>query len=485
MGRLIWRDRRPVIIRVVGLGPGDARYLTDHTRQILNSAERVFLRTNRHPSAAEFSHLPSFDHVYETGSSFSDVYESIVDHLVEAARDGEVVYAVPGSPLILEDTVRRLQSRPDVQIVIEPAMSFLDLVWPALNIDPIESSVRLIDGHAFASSAAGETGPLLVAHCHANWVLSDIKLAIDIPDDSAAVVILKSLGTPQQELIHTTWAEMDRVTQADHLTSLFIPQLAIPVAYELQQLHQLSLKLREECPWDREQTHATLIRYLIEEAYEVVEALDEPIDDDHLIEELGDLLYQIEFHCAIAQQEGRFTIADVARNLHDKMVRRHPHVFDENAGTGGTADEVVDLWEQVKQAEKKQAGKTTAGIFAGVNRHLPALTFAEELQRKAAKVGFDWPDAKGPLEKVAEEAREVASAEPESIMGEFGDLLFSVVNLARHLGVDPEAALRVSTAKFRQRVDTMFSIAESEALDFSSLSLPEMDQLWERAKRGK
>jgi tetrapyrrole methylase family protein/MazG family protein len=315
--------------------------------------------------------------------------------------------------------------------------------------------------------------------------LSDIKLAIDIPDDSAAVVILKSLGTPQQELIHTTWAEMDRVTQADHLTSLFIPQLAIPVAYELQQLHQLSLKLREECPWDREQTHATLIRYLIEEAYEVVEALDEPIDDDHLIEELGDLLYQIEFHCAIAQQEGRFTIADVARNLHDKMVRRHPHVFDENAGTGGTADEVVDLWEQVKQAEKKQAGKTTAGIFAGVNRHLPALTFAEELQRKAAKVGFDWPDAKGPLEKVAEEAREVAAAEPESIMGEFGDLLFSVVNLARHLGVDPEAALRVSTAKFRQRVDTMFSIAESEALDFSSLSLPEMDQLWERAKRGK
>ncbi|NBO55779.1 MAG: nucleoside triphosphate pyrophosphohydrolase, partial [Actinobacteria bacterium] len=429
MGRLVWRDRRPVIIRVVGLGPGDSRYLTDHTRQILNSAERAFLRTNRHPSAAEFSHLPSFDNVYETGSSFSDVYESIVDHLVDAARDGEVVYAVPGSPLILEDTVRRLQSRPGIQLVVEPAMSFLDLVWPALNIDPIESSVRLVDGHTFASSAAGETGPLLVAHCHANWVLSDIKLAIDIPDDSAAVVILKSLGTPQQELIHTTWAEMDRVTEADHLTSLFIPQLAIPVAHELQQLHQLSLKLREECPWDREQTHATLIRYLIEEAYEVVEALDEPIDDDHLIEELGDLLYQIEFHCAIAQQEGRFTIADVARNLHDKMVRRHPHVFGREKLRNPS--QVLRRWHQLKQQEKP----TRKSCLDGIPKSLPALLYAQNLQRRAARGGFDWPDPRqGIPAKIREELRELSRTRTSgpAFGREMGDVLFTLVNLARH-----------------------------------------------------
>ena len=471
-------------IRIVGLGPGDARYLTDNTRRILTSATTAFLRTSRHPAASEFPGLASFDHLYESASTFDEVYESVVAALLDAHSQGDVVYAVPGSPLILEDTVRRLRGHEDIEIIIEPAMSFLDLAWQALGIDPIEHSVRLIDGHRFARSAAGDNGPLLVAHCHANWVLSDIKLSIEEPDNNAEVVILKSLGTADQQIIRTTWAEMDRIVEADHLTSIYIPQLSVPVARELQSLHELSLQLRAECPWDREQSHGSLVRYLIEEAYEVVEALEEPIDDEHLIEELGDLLYQIEFHCAIAQEEGRFTIADVARNLHDKMVRRHPHVFGPQAGSTGTADEVVDLWEQVKREEKARSGKAETSLFDGVNRHLPALSFAEELQRKAAKIGFDWDSAEGPLDKVAEEAREVASADPESVMAEFGDLLFSMVNLARHLAVDPEAALRRATAKFRSRVDAMLTLADERNLDFSSLSLPQMDSLWDEAKRG-
>ena len=343
-------------IRVVGLGPGDSRYLTDNTRRILASAKTAFLRTARHPAASEFSGIESFDHLYESAVTFEEVYETIVARLLDAHTHGDVVYAVPGSPLILEDTVRRLRLRDDVALVIEPAMSFLDLAWQALNIDPIESSVRLIDGHRFARASAGDRGPLLIAHCHANWVLSDIKLSIEEPDNDAQVVILKSLGTSDQQVVQTTWAEMDRAVEADHLTSVYIPYLATPVAQELQSLHELSLRLRAECPWDKEQTHGTLVRYLIEEAYEVVEALEEPIDDEHLIEELGDLLYQIEFHCAIAQEEGRFTIADVARSLHDKMVRRHPHVFGPQARTTGTADEVVDLWEQVKREEKARSG---------------------------------------------------------------------------------------------------------------------------------
>ena len=471
-------------IRVVGLGPGDRRFLTDHSRQLLRNAERAFLRTSRHPSAAEFSHLPSFDHIYDSAEKFEDVYAAIVEVLVAESAVGDVVYAVPGSPLVLEDTVRRLCAIPNIDVEVQPAMSFLDLAWAALGIDPVESAVRLIDGHTFARDAAGDCGPLLVAHCHANWVISEIKLSIEEPNPEAEVFILKQLGTDAEEVIKTTWSEMDRITDADHLTSIFIPRLDAPVAGELQKLHALSLRLRQDCPWDREQTHATLVRYLIEEAYEVVEALEEPIDDEHLIEELGDLLYQIEFHCAIAQEQGRFTIADVARNLHDKMVRRHPHVFGELAGSGGTADEVVDLWEKVKQQEKQSAGKTTKGIFEGVNRHLPALTFAEQLQRKAAKVGFDWPDQEGPLAKIAEEAAEVASASETDVASEFGDLLFSVVNLARHLKVDPEAALRNATAKFRRRVDAMYALAEQRNIDFSSLTLEEMDHLWDEAKQG-
>ena len=471
-------------IQIVGLGPGDSRFLTDNTRRILGSARKAFLRTSQHPAAAEFAGIPSFDHLYESADTFEAVYESVVNELVAASRDGDIVYAVPGSPLILEDTVRRLRERTDMELVIEPAMSFLDLAWAALGIDPVEHSVRLIDGHRFARAAAGDQGPLLIAHCHANWVLSDIKLSIEEPDNSAEVIILKALGTPQEQVVHTTWAEMDRAIDADHLTSVYVPQLAIPVARELQAMHELSLQLRSECPWDREQTHGSLVRYLIEEAYEVVEALEDPIDDDHLIEELGDLLYQIEFHCAIAQEQGRFTIADVARNLHDKMVRRHPHVFGPAAGATGTADEVVALWEQVKREEKAKTGKSEKSIFDAVNRHLPALSFAEELQRKAAKIGFDWDSAAGPLEKIAEEAREVSEADPESVMAEFGDLLFSAVNLARHLAVDPEAALRRATAKFRSRVEAMLAMAAQRNIDFSSLTLSEMDSLWDEAKQG-
>ncbi len=408
----------------------------------------------------------------------------------ETTTHGQVVYAVPGSPLVLEDTVRRLRTDNRVRVTLLPAMSFLDLVWNALEIDPIENSVRLIDGHRFAATAAGDTGPLLIAHCHANWVLSDIKLSIENPHADTEVVILQALGTNNQKIVRTTWSELDRTIEPDHLTSVYVPHLAVPVARELQAVHELAVRLRKDCPWDREQTHDTLVRYLIEEAYEVVEALanvsrGKQGADEELIEELGDLLYQIEFHCAIAEEQGRFNIADVASTLHAKMVRRHPHVFGPQDNLQRSADDVVDLWQQVKQQEREKSGKVhdIGDIFSGVNRHLPALSYAEELQRKVAKVGFDWPDSSGALEKVAEEANEVALADPSTLAIEFGDLLFSLVNLARHLSVDPEAALRSATAKFQTRVNKMQALALSRDAKFSSLNLAELDLLWEEAKR--
>ena len=285
---------------------------------------------------------------------------------------------------------------------------------------------------------------------------------------------------------HTTWADLDRTVEADHLTSIYIPHLAAPVGAELVRFHQLARTLREQCPWDQEQTHQSLVRFLLEETYEVVDALqaldpDDPGTDEHLIEELGDLLYQIEFHATIAEQEGRFTMADVARNVHDKLVRRHPHVFgDVTAEDSAT---VLTNWDAIKRAEK---GRTS--VFDGVAMAQPSLSYAEAVQRKAAKVGFDWPDVDGAVPKIAEETAELLEAAADGDRAhtaeELGDLLFAVVNVARHLKVEPESALRAATQKFRVRFEAVEALARERGLDLHTAGLESLDALWDEVKRG-
>lgn len=474
-------------IIVVGLGPGDASLVTADTMRAIENSQHRFLRTTQHPSASLVPDATSFDAVYDTADSFDNVYATIADQLVEHAhRHGEILYAVPGSPLILERTVAHLRQRSDIDLVIHSAVSFLDEVWRALRIDPVEMNVRLVDGHSFATAAAGQTGPLLVAHTHANWVLSDIKLSIDDPDPSTEVVLLHHLGLADEQIVRTTWSEMDRTLEADHLTSLYIPHLATPVAFELAQFHQLARTLRDQCPWDMEQTHHSLVRYLLEEAYEVVDAinlLDEnnPATDDDLIEELGDLLYQIEFHAAIAEEQGRFTMADVARSVHDKLVARHPHVFGDVV-VSSSAD-VESNWEAIKKAEK--AHRT--GIFDGVVESAPSLLVASKTQQRASREGFDWPSIDGPLAKLDEELAEirdaVAAGDPDEQLAEVGDLLFAVVNVARHLDIDPESALRFAVQKFRTRVEAVETLATQMGKTLKSMTLDELDGLWESVKQ--
>lgn len=470
---------------VVGLGPGDPGLVTDATRRRIDATPRRWLRTTRHPSARLVPDAGSFDDLYDSLPTFDEVYAAIVERLVaEAGEHGEVLYAVPGSPLVLERTVALLRGAEGVEVVVEPAISFLDEVWRALGIDPVEAGVRLVDGHRFAVDAAGVGGPLLVAHTHANWVLSDVKLSVDEPDDDLPVTLLWHLGLPEERIVPATWGTMDRVVEADHLTTLWVPAMTVPVATEMARLHGLAHRLRRECPWDIEQTHASLVRYLLEETYEVVDALDrldpdDPATDDHLVEELGDLLYQVEFHCAIAEQEGRFTLADVARTVHDKLVARHPHVFGD--GAAATASEVERSWETIKAAEK---GRT--GVFEGVVDAAPSLSLAAKVQQRAARVGFDWPDASGPLDKVAEELTEVrgAAGDPEAVGAEVGDLLFAVVNVARHMGVDPESSLRSAVLRFRERVEKVGELAAARGRETSSLSPGELDELWNMVKQG-
>ena len=429
-------------ITVVGLGPGDPSLVT---AGVLDAIARVpeparFLRTERHPSAHLVAGAATFDHHYEAADTFDQVYARIVDDLIAAAGDHpEVLYAVPGSPRVLERTVDLLaaaadEGRADVEVLA--GVSFTDLAWVRLGVDPYEEGVRLIDGHRFEVAAAGERGPLLVAHCHNKRVLSDLKLAVD-PFPEAPVVVLQRLGLPDEAVTTVPWSELDRSFEPDHLTSVYIPELAEPVAGEVAAFVALVAKLRAECPWDAEQTHRTLTRHLLEETYEVLEALaavgdggpdTDPDAYEHLEEELGDLLFQIVFHTTLATEAGFFGLGDVARGVHDKLVHRHPHVFGLVEVDG--ADDVVANWEQIKKAEKGRAS-----IFDGMPADLPALLYAVKVAKKAASL-------------------DVAPDPGDTTLG--GQLLALVAEArAADADVDPETELRSAAARLKDRAQVV------------------------------
>jgi tetrapyrrole methylase family protein/MazG family protein len=474
----------PGRVTVVGLGPAGPDLVTPAATDALASVSPAqrFVRTLRHPAASlpELAGATAFDAVYEAAVSLDEVYATIVARLVAAAGDGDVVYAVPGSPAVAERTVELLRADAAVDTVVVPALSFLDLAWARLGIDPFATGVRIVDGHRFAVEAAGERGPLLVGQCDSRAVLSEIKLAFE-DDPPPTVVVLQRLGLPDEMLVELAWEDLDRAAavEPDHLTSLWIPAVAAPVAAELVGFVEVVRRLREECPWDREQTHESLTRYVLEEAYEVVDAISMLGDDgsvEHLEEELGDLLLQVVLHAAIATQAGDFTLADVARGVTEKMVRRHPHVFGDVV-VGG-ADDVHRNWEAIKAAEKGGA-PTPASVLDGIPGSLPALSYAAKLSKRAAGAGFDWRVLEPVYDKVREDLDEL---EAEPTADELGDVLFSVVNVARHLGHDPEAALRGAATKFRRRFELVEREAVARGIDLRAADVVVLDELWDAAK---
>ncbi|MCL1917413.1 MAG: nucleoside triphosphate pyrophosphohydrolase [Peptococcaceae bacterium] len=289
----------------------------------------------------------------------------------------------------------------------------------------------------------------------------------------------------------------------------------------LEKLKMLMAHLRSEkgCPWDREQTHSSLKKYLLEETYEVLQAIDEE-NVYNLREELGDLLLQVVFHAQIAEEEGDFTLEDIIEKLVEKLLRRHPHVFGDtdlggdginsgNAGSGagsggdgsGGADgaetplsvaEVHKTWERIKRREKQQradnGGSKDETVYLQVPKGLPALMYAEGVQRKASQWGFDWPDRGGPWRKVHEEIGELAQAmeggSQEDLCNEMGDILFSLVNVCRFIDVDPEESLRRSVRKFQMRFTEMIKIINVSEKKIENISLEELDEVWNRVKDG-
>lgn len=262
-------------------------------------------------------------------------------------------------------------------------------------------------------------------------------------------------------------------------------------SYTLPDLLAIMAKLRapEGCPWDRKQTHVSLLNYLIEESYEFIDAV-EAGDKANMREELGDVLLQVVFHAQLAQEAGDFDFADVVQGIADKLVRRHPHVFGEVKLD--TAEAVEVKWAELKLAEKATTGSDAKpkGGLGEVPRHLPALLKAEKLQKRAAGEGFDWPDWKGPADKIREELEELRveaeapERDPDRLEDEFGDLLFAAVNVGRFFKLDPERALARANRKFMDRYGKMEALAKSEGKEFAGLSLEEKEALWVRVKKG-
>ena len=480
-------------ITIVGLGPGAFGLITLETWEKMQQAQVLLLRTVNHPTVAEIAKrgvkFTSYDAAYERGASFEEVYGAIAADVVGRAGRGEdLVYAVPGSPLVAERTVvliRDLAKAAAVPVEILPGMSFAEVLYVRLGIDPIEG-LTIMDAADLVNLPPAMPTALVVTQVYNSQVASDAKLNLmELYPDDHEVTLVRNLGLPDEEIRVLPLYEIDRQENIDHLTSLYVPAHQTPAnAFDMEPLTDIMQTLRSPggCPWDIVQTHSSLRRNLIEEVYEVIEAIDLG-DGELLCEELGDLLLQIVFHARMAEEAGVFSMQDVIAGITEKLIRRHPHVFGELSLQD--AGEVVLNWEEIKKGEKQERQSALDGVPQG----LPSLMAAYKLQHKAAKVGFDWLTIAPVWDKLAEEIAElkeaVAAGRPEFIEEEFGDVLFSAVNLSRFLQVDAEVALNRTNHKFRQRFLAVEAAVKSSGKDWPDFALAELDAFWNAAKMQK
>ena len=506
-------DTRGIV--VVGLGPGRWEDLTLEARDVLMAAPTVVCRTLRHPTVDALREhradlaIDSFDALYDAAPSFAELYPRMVERLIELAKaqaaGAALVYAVPGHPLIAEASVRMLRERAaesGVPVRIVAGLSFVEPVCAALGVDPLERDMQLVDATRLAdvspNAMMGEllpTHPVLIAQAYNRRLAGGIKLALgEVYPDDWEVAVVRWAGLPGEEVVERIpLYELDRGERADHLTTIYVAPLDPLQSVRVPEgLRYVTARLRAPngCPWDREQTHASLRKYVLEEAYEVAEVLDDWDGSaemaEKLAEELGDLLLQVYLQAEIADEEDLFHLGDVYQAITEKLIRRHPHVFGEVKVHDSA--HVIRNWEAIKREERAARGEDVQveSVLRGVPRSAPALYQAYELGRKAAKVGFNWPDTEDVLIKVQEEARELAEAVEHGgdadQSEELGDLLFVLARLADRLGIQPEDALHRTNRKFRHRFEAMEAQAQRESRPLASLTLDEWLGLWTKAK---
>lgn len=481
-------------ICIIGLGPGDIGSLTLNAVEKMGNGNKVYLRTENHPTVEYLKkkeiEYSSYDFVYEEEEEFTKVYEKICDDLIQKAKKYDIInYCVPGHPLVAEKTVSLLiesEKQKKVEIEIISGLSFIEPMISSVGMDPI-NGLKIIDGLNIEEQSVDINTDNLITQVYNQMRASYFKLQLmDIYGDEYLVQVVKSAGiVGEEKKVTIPLYELDRLDWIDHLTSIYIPKMekSKKDKYDLFDLVNIMKTLRgsEGCDWDRKQTHESLKPYLIEEAYEVVDAIENG-DTDDIADELGDLMLQIIFHSQIGTEEGSFNIYDVTTAICKKLIRRHPKVFSEYLE--GEFNDISSDWNDIKAKEKDMS--TYTDRMKNVTKGLPALIKSVKIQNRASDVGFDWPNVSGALEKLEEELMEVKKELDENnidrLEEEIGDLIFSIVNVSRFFNINPEIAVNLTIKKFIDRFEFVETECIKHGKDMKNMKLEELDDLWNQAK---
>jgi tetrapyrrole methylase family protein/MazG family protein len=467
-------------LTLVGLGPGGLDQITLEARHVLTAASEIWISSPRHPFIDE---LPESVSVRELSRDMLGDPAALAGLMELCRRPQGVMLALPGHPLIESSFGRLIWSRASelgIPLRLVSAPLLLDLLISAVPADTLArlfvcSASSLDDAHI---PPFPPDSPALVTGIRTSAAFSALGTLMETtyPPGHLVTALTASPTATRVEVSLTELAELD---PGGVDACIYVPPLASGSSLEALQEVIAHLRAPEGCPWDRKQTHASLRPHLLEEAYEAMTAMDSG-DASAMREEFGDLLLQIMLNAQIAAEAGDFTLNDVTHSIHEKLIRRHPHVFGEL--DLDDVDGVLSNWERLKEGERAEKGESS-GLLEGVPPALPALSLAQEYQDRASRVGFDWPLIAGVLEKIGEEVREVqAAADVDALEAELGDLLFSLVNFARWKGVDAESALRAANQRFRRRFRFIEAGAQRQGRRLSELTLQEMNGLWNQAK---
>lgn len=383
-------------ITVIGLGNYGVEELPVGIYRLLNKVEKVYVRTKEHPVISEFTELEwrSFDEIYEKHDAFMDVYQEIVDTLIDEAKTNEVIYAVPGDPMVAETTTQLLlKSGSEIEIL--GGKSFLDDMFRAVKIDP-NDGFTLLDGTNITETMLNIRTNTIITQVYDQLIASDLKVTLmERYPDEHEVSIVTSAKLDSAKVIKCPLYEMDHHIETSNLTSLFVPKIDKELHYygDFQYLETVMDKLvsDEGCQWDRAQTHETLKRYVIEEAFELIESIDEN-DIDHMIEELGDILLQVMLHASIGKKDGYFDVREIIQNLTSKMIRRHPHVFGNTKAQN--IDDIYQVWQQEKEKEGNIKQEKLEKIFADYFLKLYDKTKLERYDESSLKKYLNKGDIK-------------------------------------------------------------------------------------------
>lgn len=473
-------------ITVLSVSTGDASLLTLGAVQAMESAGTLVLRTCRHPLVHWLDQrgipFETLDPLYDQSEDFDAFNRAAAEKLVSLAHDRDVLYAVPD--VTTDATVSVLRAFPGVLLIVLPGVSHVDRCLALLD-QPVPSGLRRYTAEVFRTARISPEESLLLCELHSRECAGECKLRLSslLPDEHPVTFFT---GSESGGLLKTEIPlyELDRQPGYDHLTACYVPAAPLEKRkrFDMDDLVTVMKRLRSPngCPWDKEQTHESLLTNLLEESYEFIGAVRDG-DIDHMYDELGDVLLQVVFHAEIARQHGDFDITDVTTAISQKMIERHPHIFGNVKAD--TAEQVLDNWEAIKRSQRGLSSVSAA--MRDVSTGLSPSMRAEKVQRKAAKIGFDFPDALSALAKVHEEAEEVRecltqSQNPEE---ELGDLFFSAVNVCRLCKKNPDIALATSVDKFINRFERMEYLAKSAGKSIEDLTLSEMDVYWEAEKQ--